>query len=370
MPMHSPCLRFDLDKIEHNARTIVGLCGSHGIEVAGVTKAVCGNPQIAAAMIHGGAKAIADSRLENLHRLKEAGIESLFMLLRLPPQSDVREVVESADVSLNSEMQVLQSLSDFAMYSGRRHDVVLMVDLGDLREGVWPDDFVPFAGRAAKLPGIRIKGVGANLACLAGVMPDAKNMRRLVELSEDVERSCRIRLDWISGINSSGLELLASGGMPKRINHARIGEAILLGRETTHRKPWADTFQDAFTVEAEIIELKLKPSAPDGEVGEDAFGGRRRFEDRGERLHALLNIGREDIDFEGIVPLDPRLSVTGATSDYLVVDATAAEGVKVGDKVRFSVNYGALLAAMTSEYVKKIPLRAGTDQEGGRLYEP
>jgi predicted amino acid racemase len=356
--MSSPTLTIDLDKIEHNARTIVRLCQAHGIQVTGVTKCVCGNPEVARAMLRGGVAGIADSRLPNIHHLHTAGVEA-DMLLRLPALSAVEEVLASVQVSLNSELSVLRALSAAAVRGGVVHEVVLMLDLGDLREGVWVDDFLPLAREVSALPGIRIKGVGGNLACFGGVVPSADNMRVLVEQAEAVEALLGARLDWISGINSSGLELIATGGMPARVNHARIGEAILLGRETERRRAWPDTFQDAFVLRAEVLELQRKPSVPVGERSEDAFGERHDFEDRGVRLRALLNVGREDVDVDGIVPDDARIRVLGATSGYLVADVTdATGGVRVGDELAFSLSYSALLAAMTSEYVHKHIVKA------------
>ena len=358
--MITPYLVIDLDKIEHNTRTVVELCHKHDIKVTGVTKVTCGHPQVANAMLRGGVVAIADSRLENIQRLIKAGVDTQFMLLRLPSLSNVGEVVKSVTVSLNSELGVLEALSIAAQQCGRVHDVILMVDLGDLREGIWPDDLIRIVREAINLPGIHIKGIGANLACFGGVIPDEHNMNRLVELATEVEQSCNIRLEWISGVNSSGLNLIAAGGMPERVNHARIGEAILLGRETTHRKPWPDTYQDAFILHAEVLELKKKPSVPLGIRNEDAFGERPEFEDRGEILRALLNVGREDIDVEGIAPQDPRVTILGASSGYLAVDVTQASGsIRVGDTLAFSMNYGALLTAMTSEYVKKHAYQGG-----------
>jgi predicted amino acid racemase len=358
--MHCPCLSIDLDKLEHNSRTLVGLCGQHGITVTGVTKAVCGHPQVAEAMLRGGVASLGDSRLENIHRLRDAGITAPCLLLRLPPLSGVEAVVASVDMSLNSELSVLQALSAAALRRSVPHEVILMVDLGDLREGIWPDDLVAFVQQAVALAGLRIVGLGANLACFSGVVPDAGNMNRLVALAEEVEQRFDLALTWISGANSSGLELIAAGAMPRRVNHARIGEAILLGRETLQRRPWPDTHQDAFVLQAEVLELKKKPSAPVGERAQDAFGGRPVFEDRGEIDRALLNVGREDIDVAGLTPLDPRVTILGASSGYLVADATAAGGdIRVGDRLAFSLSYGALVRAMTSEYVIKQPLRNG-----------
>lgn len=350
----TPSLRIDLNKIEHNARVIVGLCQEHGIAVSGVTKCVCGHPEIAKAMLRGGVKSIADSRLENIRRMQAADVETSFELIRLPPLSAAAEVVETTKLSLNSEVAVLTALSDAAVEAGKIHDVVLMVDLGDLREGMWPDELLPVARDALRLPGIRIAGIGANLGCFAGIEPSAENLQLLADLADEVERECGIKLDRISGHNSSGLELIASGKAPTKINHARIGEAILLGRETTHRRPLPDTFQDAFELKAEVLELKQKPSQPIGKCAEDAFGHRPEFADCGEILRALLNVGREDIQLSGIVPRDSRLSILGASSGYLALDASAAQDkIRVGEEVSFDVNYGALLRAMTSEFVKK-----------------
>jgi predicted amino acid racemase len=365
--MGTPYVTIDLDKIEHNARTIVGLCQAHGIEVTGVTKGVCGHPEVAKAMLRGGVSSIGDSRLRNIERLRAAGIEAGYVLLRVPALSRVAETVGAAGLSLNSELGVLSSLSEAARRSGRPHEVIVMVDLGDLREGVWPDDLVSMMREASTLADVQIVGLGANLSCFGGVVPTEENMNRLVELAFKVEESCGMELKRVSGCNSSALALIASGRMPKRVNHARIGEAILLGRETVHRRPWPGTFQDAFLLHAEVLELKRKPSIPIGETAEDAFGEIPAFEDRGEVDRALLNVGREDVDIRGLTPLDSRLSILGGSSGYLILDATGARGdIRVGDEIVFAPNYSALLAAMTSEYVEKRPLPPATSQTPGR----
>jgi predicted amino acid racemase len=352
--MRHPSLTIDLDKIEHNARTVVGLCRQHGIAVTGVTKATCGHPEVAAAMLRGGVASIGDSHVANIRRMQAAGVRTPYLLLQVPALSGVDEVVESVEVSLNSELTVLEGLSQSARRRDRVHEVILMVDLGDLREGIWPDDLMHVVRETLRLPGIRIKGLGTNLACFGAVAPSVDNMRQLVELAGVVEQTFGLALDWVSGANSSGLELIASGCMPQHVNHARIGEAILLGRETIHRRRWPGTFEDAFALHAEVLELKTKPSLPVGERCEDAFGKHPDFEDRGEVLRALLNVGREDVDVDGITPVNRGIAILGGSSDYLVVDVTAAAGgVRVGDELTFSLNYGALLAAMTSEYVKK-----------------
>ena len=352
--MARPYVGIDLDKIEHNARSIVALCRAHGLAVTGVTKGTCGHPAVARAMLRGGVSSLGESRMENVARLRDAGVRAPMLLLRLPPLSEAQQVVDQVDVSLNSELAVLEALSEAARRRERVHDVIVMVDLGDLREGVWPDDLLPFVRETLRMRGVRVAGLGTNLGCYGGVVPSEENMGRLVEHAREIEAACGIALAWISGGSSNLLPLLAAGRLPARINHARIGEAILLGRETTGRRPWPGTWQDAFRLHAEVIEEKEKPSLPIGERGADAFGRRPRFEDRGERERALVNVGREDVDVEGIAPVDPRLAVLGASSDYLIVDVTEARGaVRVGDEMVFSLDYAALLATMTSHYVEK-----------------
>ena len=186
------------------------------------------------------------------------------------------------------------------------------------------------------------------------MMPSARNMQQLVDYTEQIEDTYGLPLRYISGGNSSALSLIAAGGMPPRVNHCRIGEAILLGRETLHRTPWPDTFQDAFVLHAEVIEEKRKPSVPIGPTSEDAFGHIPTFVDRGVRDRAIVNIGREDVDVDGLCPMDSRLTIVGASSDHLIVDVTSAHGaLHVGDTLSFALNYSALLAAMTSQYVDK-----------------
>jgi predicted amino acid racemase len=358
--MTHPYVSIDLAKIEHNARTIVNLCRGHGLTVTGVTKGTCGHPEVARAMLRGGVSSIGESQLENVYRLRAAGVHAPCMLLRLPSLSEVADVVDVIDVSVNSELAVLAALSQAAQQRGRVHDVIIMVDLGDLREGVWPGDLVPFVREALRLPGIRIAGIGTNLACLSGVVPSEDNMRQLTALANDIEQTCGLTLQWLSGANSSGLNLIAAGHMPARVNHARIGEAILLGRETTHRHPWPGTFQDAFVLHAEVLELKQKSSVPVGVRSEDAFGHVTAWANHGFMTRALVNVGREEIDMTGLAPYDARLTILGASSSYLVVDVTGATGrYRVGDELTFSLNYGALLTAMTSEYVEKRPIYGG-----------
>jgi predicted amino acid racemase/arginase family enzyme len=351
--MRHPFLDIDLDKIEHNCRVVTGLCRERGVEVAGVTKVVRGMPKVARALLRGGVAHVADSRLENIARIRDDGIRAEVMMLRIPRLSDAQLVVELADLSLNSEPAVVRALSAAAERAGRVHRVVLMIDTGDLREGVLPRDALEVAEAVAGLGGVELHGVGTNLACLSGIRPTKANMELLVGIAEDLRARLGIPLPMVSGGNSFNLPLLESGEMPAGVNHLRLGSSMLMGLLLSEETR-ARVRGDAFLLHAEILELKDKPSLPHGEVGEDAFGRRPDFEDRGTMRRAILDIGREDIVPEYLVPVDAGAKVLGASSDHLVVDVTGVgRELAVGGEMVFDLDYGAVLAAMTSDYVHK-----------------
>lgn len=351
----NPRLVVDLAKIKHNARVITGMCREAGIGVTGVTKSCCGMPEVARALLAGGVERLADSRPENIRRMREAGVEADFVLLRLPMISQAGEAVALAGLSLHSEPAALRALSAEAVRQDKIHRVMLMVDLGDLREGVLPGDLVSLAEEAACLPGIELAGIGTNFACFGGVIPTREHLESLVRLAREVESSTGERLALISGGNSSSLDLVQRGEIPPGINDLRLGEGILLGRETTRRRPVAGTFQDAFRLVAEVVELKRKPSVPAGEIGQDAFGRYPAFRNRGWRWRAILAVGRQDVDPEGLSPLDEGVEILGASGDHLLADVDNFPGnLSVGSELAFNPNYSALLQAMTSPYVAKV----------------
>lgn len=352
--MSLPELTVDLIKIRDNTRAVITLAAPFGIEIVGVTKSFLGEPRIAAAMLEGGIRVLADSRLENLTRLRQAFPLVPLMLLRLPALSQTKDVVDVADISLNSDLTVLKSLSEAAVRLGKTHGVILMVDLGDLREGVWPSAVPELFKQAAKLPGIQMRGIGVNMACYGGVIPTRENMIQLLDLAKKSEKLTGIAMEIVSGGNSAALPLLLNKQIPTGINQLRIGEGIVLGRETTERNIVPGAFTGAFVLRAEVIECYTKPTVPIGSLGQDAFGATPRFRNLGWRKRGILAIGRQDISPEALVPRNNRIAIFGASSDHLIVDLSEAPELQVGSVVEFDLLYGGLLGAMTSPYVNKV----------------
>ena len=400
--MDKPTPRIEIDslKIAHNAKTLAAFYGSKGISITGVTKGVCGHPAIASLLLESGINTLADSKIANIRRMRDAGITARFILLRTPAPSQIEEVVRYADISLNTELSVIEALSECARKSGGQHRIILMVDLGDLREGILPQDLDDVVSKVIRYDGVSLAGLGANLACFGGVKPDEDKMRTLSCLVERVEKRFGFSLEIVSGGNSANYSWFAAAKDVGRINNLRVGESLFLGRETLFRNPIPGLYTDAFTLVAEVIESKIKPSLPDGEPCQNSSAHIPSFKDRGMIQRILLNIGYQDVHVSGLSPriemnmnnhnrnrlsrrnpapggtdsdvsrrspapggtkadnhsLTPDcmdVEILGATSDHVILDAKGGD-LRPGDEVVFDLSYKALSLAMASPYVEKI----------------
>jgi predicted amino acid racemase len=352
--MPAPRIEIDLDKLAHNARKLTALYGSKGIHITAVTKGVCGSPRIASALLNSGICSFGDSRVANIQKMREAGLEAQFILIRSPMPSEVERVVEFADVSLNTEISVIRLLARQAAKRSKIQQIILMIELGDLREGILPPDIEPMVAEVMGLRGIKLIGLGTNLACFGGVRPTETKMRELSAIAGNLQQQYGITFEIVSGGNSANYQWFTSTPDVGLVNHLRIGEAILLGCDTLNRKGIPGLYSDAFTLIAEVIELKPKPSQPYGEIAQDAFGRLPVFEGKGNMEKAILAIGRQDIDCSAIKPRI-KANVLGASSDHLILDVSGL-GLEVGAEVQFDIGYSALLRAMTSPYVEKVYL--------------
>ena len=345
-----PRIEISLSQIRENTKKLSELYMQKGISLMGVTKAVLGEPSIAKAMIQGGVKFIADSRIENIQKMKSAGISIQFVLLRTP-LSQAESIVKNADISLNTEIETLKKLSYHAKGQNKIHQIIIMVELGDLREGILPCDLPQLVRKTLSLPHLKIIGIGCNLACYGGIKPDDKNMRELSELVDLIEKEFQIDLEIISGGNSANFEWFKSSQDVGRVNNLRLGESILLGCETVGRKVIPGLHTGAFQLIAEVIESKRKASVPLGEICQDAFGNVPGFLDRGDHQRVIIALGRQDVQVSNLKS-NNKLKMIGSSSDHIILDGEN-HNLEVGDEVSFSLDYGGLLATMTSPFVTK-----------------
>lgn len=343
-------LEIDLGKIADNARSLVDRASAHGISITGVTKAMLGFPELARLMYESGIGVVGDSRIENIERIRGAGIDGPMLLVRTPLPSQIDRVVRSGVTSANAEVEVLAALATSARVAGRIHDVMLMVELGDLREGILPADLNDTVRIVLGLPQLRLTGIGANLACRSGVVPSDQNMGELGALVESVERTFGTRITTVSGGNSANLNWALGSHDTGRINDLRLGESIILGREPLQRRAIPGLHTDAVMLVAEVIESKRKPSKPWGLLGQNAFGETTELADEGEIWQTILAVGRQDTE-PGDLRAPDDVAVLAASSDHLVT-RTGIQ-MRPGDEIRFAPGYSALLRSMTSVFVSK-----------------
>lgn len=353
--MSAPRLEIHLERLHHNARTLVERLGRQGIAVTGVSKATLGLPEIVRTWVAAGIGSIGESRIESIEALTAGGIAVPMVLVRSPMLSQVDRVVAHAAISCNSEPLVLEALARTAARQGVRHGVVLMVELGDLREGILAADLEAVAQRTLAQPNLLLMGIGTNLGCQNGIAPNAVNMAELSRLATALEHRFAVRLPWCSGGNSANLPWLAAGGDPGRINHLRLGEALLLGREPLGRTAIPGLHTDAITLVAEVIEAKRKPSQPWGERRLTSFSTQPPVPppagEPADEHRALLALGEQDVDPAGLSP-PVGVTIRGASSDHLVVGCNGT-APQVGDEQRYQLSYSALLRAMTSPFVSR-----------------
>ena len=346
-----PRLEIDINKIKHNAVVLKELFAAKGISVTAVIKGVTGSPEIAQAIVECGISTIAVSLIQDIKKMKESGVKAEFLLTRLPMHSEAAKVVRYADISLNSEISTIKLLSEHSLKLGKRHKVVVMIELGDLREGVLPEDADLIVDQILLLKGVELYGIGANLACFGGGKPSEDKMIELSQTADHLEEKYKIKLPMISGGNSAKYEWFLSTNTIGNINNLRIGEAILLGRETLHRNKIPKLYTDAFTLICEVIESKVKPSVPYGEICQNAFGDIPEFTDIGAINRVIIGIGEQDINTKAVTPRI-HAEVIGASSDHLILHSE--NPIEVGCEIEFDITYSALLRLSISPYVNKV----------------
>lgn len=367
--MNYPVLEIDLKKLQDNARVMAEYFRKKGIEIMAVNKVFNGMTETAEAVYEGGLKVVAESIPANLKKLKALPCEKAF--LRSPGPSEIKEVVAYADLTLASELWALEALSEEALRQGKVHKILLMVDMGDLREGIWFEDEDGIAAATAKIlesPGLSLYGLGTNFGCYGTVLPTESNAKAFVALAGRIETRLGIKFPYLSGGNCISFYLVDAEKMPKEINHLRIGGQHLFGMDYVEGRylegyhhsnmPIDKCLSNLYILKAEIIELRSKPTVPVGDLWVDAFMQVKTFEDRGIRRQALLALGRQEVPFENIAPVDRSIKILGQTGNHTIIDVEGGkENYKVGDIISFEVDYTALLFLCNSQSVEKIAVR-------------
>lgn len=349
----NPKLIIRKQKLLHNMKTLVNAAHAQGVQIALVSKVICAHPAAIDCINQSGADMLADSRVENLNAAV-SDLPKLMLRIGMPEAAEM--IVSASDISLESEIDTILALEKAAEKLDRKHRVILMIDLGDLREGIFFKDWdlILAAAKAVNsCPHLELYGMGTNLTCYGSVLPDRENLGTLVSITERLRKELSLPIPVISGGNSTSLQLLLDGTLPEDINHLRLGESVMCGMIPGTYTPIEGCYQDVFRLDATIVECKTKPSYPIGTLSRNAFGETVEYADKGMMRRAIAAVGRQDVRIDGLTPVDARIEIIGASSDHLILDLTKAPEYSVGDTISFGLDYGALLSASTSAYVKK-----------------
>lgn len=350
-----PELAVSLGALEENARSLKTCCDAAGVEVIPVLKGLRSMPEVVRACARGGLVHVADSRTENLARLKtESGVASRSVLIRPPMAGEADAAVRACDCVFVSERHTLACLSDAARAHHRKVNVVPMIDVGERSDGMPPGQLVAFARYAMMLPGLHVAGVATSIGSFARVQATPRNHGLLVRSAQVLRDQLGLACETVSTGGTVVLTLIEHGTMPAGVTQIRVGEGLLLGTSTAEGRliPWLR--QDTAVLRAEVIEVQEKQAEPEGLIRADIAGmvPRLRVSSKGMRRRAVLALGIVDTDIAGLTPRIDGAVVLGGSSDLVIVDVTDGETeVMPGDIMEFRLSYAALVRAAASPYV-------------------
>ncbi|PKQ63431.1 amino-acid racemase [Labilibaculum filiforme] len=350
-------ITLDSVKLKENYDWLNDLFVKKNIKWTVVSKLLCGNKKFLEQLILLGVKSLCDSRVSNLRMIKTLapGIETIY--IKPPPKSYIDKVVMYADISMNTEYKTIKWLSEEAKKQNKLHKIIIMIEMGELREGVMRDDFMEFYKKVFELPNIEVVGIGTNFTCLSGVLPNEDKLIQLSLYRQLVEARFQKKIPLVSGGASVTIPLIFNDSLPSGINHFRVGETLFLGTDVYNGEDMESLNTDVFCLYAEIIELIEKPMVPTGELGTNLEGDHIEFDSDNSgktSYRAIIDLGLLDVDESHIKPKDKRIEFVGASSDMLVVDlGENNQDYKIGDLLSFKLDYVGALRLLGSKYIDK-----------------
>lgn len=350
-------ITLDSKKLKSNFQYLNRLFEKNEIQWTVVSKIISGNRLFMNELLSFGVRQMADSRVSNLKTVKSIDPDIETMYIKPPAKRSIASVVKYADISMNTEIETIKQLSAEAVQQGKVHRIIIMIELGELREGVVGEKVIDFFNDVFHLENIEVVGIGTNLTCLYGVLPNQDKLIQLSLYEQLIEARFNRQIPYVSGGSSVTIPLLLKGILPKGINHFRVGESLFLGTDVYNDEPMDHMNTDVMRLYSEIIELNKKPLVPSGDMGSNVEGNTFDFkeEDLGqESYRAILDLGLLDVDMDHIKPTDEEIEFAGASSDMIVVNlGKNKQGYNVGDVVEFRMDYMGTLRAINSKYIDK-----------------
>lgn len=350
------------NKIIKNVEKLTELIQKQRVEWTLIVKILSGHKQFLSELLtHPLATklhSIGDSRVSGLKAIKDINPNIVTMYIKPPPIVFAKGVVKYADISLNSSLRTIWALNEEAKKQDKIHRIIIMIEMGELREGVIRDKVLSFYQSVFDMENIKVEGIGTNLGCMYGVQPTYDKLLQLSLYKQLIDAKFDTNLPLISGGSSISLPLLGKASMPKNINHLRIGETAFLGVSPLDGKRFRNLSTDTFEYLSNIIELEVKDTSPDGILTDGNIGVTADDFSYDSSYRAILDFGILDVDTDELIPKDKNVKFAGTTSDMSVYDlGPMVSGkkcrYKVGDKIRFSPTYMAVARLMNSKFIDK-----------------
>lgn len=331
-------ITINLNKLKYNIQHTLDLCKENSVDLTPVVKSICADQRIIDCFNQSPINILADSRLDNFARMKT---DKERFLIRPGIVSEANDIVKYSDVSLQTDLRTIMALDKAAKEAHTTHKIILMVDIGDLRDGIMfsdQDTLLSCGAFVHTSSNLNLVGIATNYNCFLGYLPNEENMRHLVNLHQLLTPFYDTDKPVVSGGNSSSVSILLSNEkhFPKEFNQLRMGEAIMLGRDPSDNTFIPEYQTDIFTLHVPLIEVYEK-KIPSGEI----------------TRRGILSIGKQDLQLDHIIPRDNRVKVLGGCSDECVVDLTDAPDIKSGDELTFDLEYGALMTAFAGSFINR-----------------
>lgn len=326
-------IKVNLSKIKYNAMTLSALLSQHHIDFTPVIKCVAGDEKIVEMFKNIGITHVADARISNIQKSTDKAMS--YTLIRNSNRNELENLVHYVDTSIQTELATIRQINEIASNYDVKHNILLMVDWKDAREGVLTYDVIDYIKEIINMHHIYLKGLAFNFMCFNAIAPTEEDVKLINQFITSIEGVMHMQFDVISGGNSSMLLQMLYNDLGK-INELRIGETLFRGIETTTNHSFDTLYQNAIILETEIVEIKPRINVNDGQ----------------HYLQAIVDIGNLDTDVNHIQPLHHQVKVLGATSDHLMIDLLNNEHYHIGDRIQFSLGYKALAQSM---FVPNLP---------------
>lgn len=356
-----------MDYLELNSRKLLfnlkywqQLAESNGASLNVVTKFCLSNPSYIQLLFENGVKTVSDSNIQNFQGFPEplknnitrCGIKTRVSDIKLyENQADDTLIADRLLVSDEAVLKAVENLPE-----NKRPDIVLIMECGDYKDGLYQNDIKSLVKKYKNLP---IIGVSANFACLSGKMPDLQSIQMLSETAQFIQKEKKLEKPFVSVGGTVMHDILVSGILSTKeyaglISEIRCGEGIFFGYNSSKGEKINQLNQDVFQFKAEILELQWKDIPETKNEGLNALGEHSESRPSGRRLCAVLDFGILAASLVEIFAKDADTLKVGQTFDFTVVDVTSSKNRYVtGDFIQFNVNYASASFMCMNRFISK-----------------